>query len=99
MAGAFGLVSGPPVTVRLRFQSSVRRFVTRRQWHATQVFDNDEEGRLLMAMTVADTPELENWVRSFGSTVTVLEPRSLRERIALDARRVVKLYRPGDAQP
>src|SRR5262249_47587969 len=42
--GAFGLIAGDPVRVRVRFSKKVARFVRRRRWHPSQTVAETTDG-------------------------------------------------------
>lgn len=86
---AFGIVSGPPEVVRLRFPAELKTYVKDRIWHHTQRFESEPDGAVVLRLEVAMTAELIQWVRGFGAQVEVVEPASLREEILEDARRMV----------
>ncbi len=90
--GAFGLIGGPPVQVRIRFDASVARFVRRRQWHPTQRLRSAKGGIELVA-DVRGTTELLSWILSFGAKAEVLEPVRLRQQVEEEARRMVASYK------
>lgn len=50
------------------------------------------DGRVLVEATVADTAELRWWLAGFGSLVEVLAPVSLREEFQEEARRLAEIY-------
>jgi predicted DNA-binding transcriptional regulator YafY len=56
----------------------------------------DEHGRLIVSGTVNPSLKLEWWLRSFGPDLEIIEPQSLREKFAADARRLAEQY---DRQP
>jgi predicted DNA-binding transcriptional regulator YafY len=89
--GAFGLIRGERVNVRIWFHPQVARYVQRRQWHSTQQF-RAVRGGIEMTMGVHGIVELMNWVLGFGDKVEVLEPASLREAVASELRRAVARY-------
>ena len=43
-----------------------------------------------MTLRVAETAELVGWILSFGSNVRVLSPRSLRDRVHEEARKILR---------
>jgi len=92
VAGAFGLISGPPTRVRIRFDKTVERYVTRRLWHHSQSFSRTR-GHLEMTMEVRGTVELASWVLGFGDKAEVLEPPVLRRSIVSELGRAVARYR------
>jgi len=89
--GAFGLVAGERQRVRIAFDKSVSRYVRRRLWHPTQKITATADG-VELVLDVAPTFELDNWILSFGDKATVIEPASLRQRVAAQLRRAAALY-------
>ena len=51
-----------------------------------------QDGRILVEATVADTAELRWWLAGFGSGVEVLGPEALREEFREEARRLAGVY-------
>ncbi len=89
--GYFGLDRGEGTPVRLRFSKRVGRFVYRRKWHPTQ------KGRKLrdayeLRMKVHGMDALRSWILSFGDTVEVIEPESLRQQIKAELDRARARY-------
>lgn len=80
-------------TVVLIFTSEARARLRDYRWHGAYRVEVLEDKRARVTMQVADWRELLPWLRSWGSTVEVLEPEGLREECALDAARVIDLYR------
>ena len=89
--GAFGLMQGPAVEVKIFFSSKVARFVTRRQWHPDQRFRR-VKGGVELSMTVRGTVELVSWVLSFGEHAEVLAPAALRHEVAGELMRAAARY-------
>jgi predicted DNA-binding transcriptional regulator YafY len=50
------------------------------------------EGTYMLNATVKDTEQLRWWIRSFGIGIEVLEPSSLREEFAQEARTLSAMY-------
>jgi predicted DNA-binding transcriptional regulator YafY len=75
--GAFGLIAGEPVRVRVRFTEKVARYVRRRRWHPTQEL-RPVPGGVELIMNVRGTTEVVSWVLGFGKQAEILEPPSLR---------------------
>jgi predicted DNA-binding transcriptional regulator YafY len=46
----------------------------------------------MLNATVKDTEQLRWWIRSFGIGIEVLEPLSLREEFAQEARTLYSMY-------
>jgi predicted DNA-binding transcriptional regulator YafY len=85
--GAFGLIGGALVHVRVRFAESVAPFIRRRSWHPSQKM-RTVPGGLELVMQVRGTTELVSWLLGFGAKAEVLEPPELRAEIAREARAV-----------
>ena len=51
-----------------------------------------DDGRVLVEATVADTADLRWWLLSFGAAVEVLSPDGLRAEIRSQARGMAALY-------
>jgi predicted DNA-binding transcriptional regulator YafY len=85
---ALVVMRGAPTRVELLFDRATAAWVRDRLWHPSQRLVPLRDGRLRMALEVADTPELVGWILSFRSGVQVLRPPALRERVQEEARRI-----------
>jgi proteasome accessory factor B len=90
--GAFGLIRGDEVSVRVRFDAAVAWRVERAQWHPTQVITREDDGRIVLSMRVAGATELFSWILSWGAHAEVLEPEELRAEIAGELRKSLGQY-------
>lgn len=92
--GAFGLIAGAPVAVRIRFTAEVARLVQRSRWHPSQRIRKVRGGggALELRLEVAPTVELVSWILGFGRHAEVLAPDSLRETIAEEIRAMATVY-------
>ncbi len=93
---AFGIITGPPVTVELAFAPDVAGYIKERRWHGSQHIDVRDDGWLRLTLRVALTHELETWIRGFGADVRVLSPASLADRIREQLRSALARYEPTD---
>jgi len=89
--GAFGLIKGEAVAVRVFFTDKVARYVTRRLWHPTQTFQREKEG-VEMSLKVNGTVELTSWILSFGDQAEVRAPEALRASIQAELQRAGQRY-------
>ncbi len=85
LAGAWGILRGDLVTVRVRFASGVARYIRERLWHPSQRFHDLPDGRLEMSLQVADTAEVRRWILGWGAQAEVLEPVAMREALREEA--------------
>ena len=95
---AFGaFVDGKVETVRLRVDASAASSFLRKRYHPNQLVEaRHDDGGLTVSFEVEGMPAVESFVRSFGPCVEVLEPESLRRRMADDARATAARYAATD---
>ena len=60
--------------MELLFSKTAAAWVKDKLWHSSQETFLMKDGRLRMALKVADTDELVGWILSFGSQVRVVSP-------------------------
>jgi predicted DNA-binding transcriptional regulator YafY len=104
LEGAWGIVRGDVVRVKVVFTRAVARYVRERLWHPTQQFHDLDAGRLEMTLRVADTLEVRRWILGFGPEAEVREPAALREAVrrqaeALAAKLVPARFLPAGTPP
>ncbi len=80
-ADAFGIIGGDVEEVRLRFNLRAAPYIAERQWQASQRLVNLAGGQVGLHMRVGVSPELVQWVLSFGPDVVVEAPDSLADRV------------------
>jgi predicted DNA-binding transcriptional regulator YafY len=99
LRGAWGIVRGDLVAVRVVFSRRAAPHIRGRLWHASQELRELAEGRLELRLLVADTLEVRRWLLGFGAEVEVLAPQALREAIRLEAERLVESLGPARKPP
>lgn len=95
LRNAFSIYHGEEtVHVVLRFDGEVARRVQETNWHrsAQLEWDDDKHGYLLLHMDVADTTDLEPWIRGWGASCEVLEPPELRQKLRVEVQKLMALY-------
>ena len=75
---------------QLSFHRTVAPWVCDRNWHSSQKVKSVKGGAVIMTLRVAETAELVGWILSFGSNVRVLSPRSLRDRVHEEVRKILR---------
>lgn len=91
-ASAFGVISEAVSKIRIRFEKAWRSHVEEHRWHESQQILPLEDGRIELIMEVGGTPEIRNWVLSFGSGAEVLEPESLRDEVRSELEEAARRY-------
>ena len=92
---AWGIIQGDLVTVRVVFSPKVARYIRERLWHPSQRFRSLPDGRLEMALQVADTVEVRRWILGYGTDAEVMEPASLRDALRQEAENLARLLVPA----
>lgn len=90
---AWGVMYGDeePVTVRLRFSSTVTPRVRETRWHPSQKLALTRDGCEWTAV-IGDTLEIEPWIRGWGGDCEVLAPLALREHMIAHLHSMLKNY-------
>ena len=89
----FGLISGEPQDVRIRFTKNIARYIREKTWAASQKLSDQNDGGLVLEMNVSGLLEVQRWVQSFGPDAEALQPPELRQAIAQAHREAAELYR------
>src|SRR3990172_8144826 len=91
---ALGIMrSGRRIEIELLFSKKAAAWVKDKSWHPSQETKLLKDGRLKMALKVADNEELVGWILSFGSQVRILSPESLLSKVKEEAKSIVGAYR------
>ena len=90
--------TGEPRTVKLRFRPEVARIARETVWHHSQVTEPQTDGCAVVTMKLAPTRDLVSFILGWSDMVEVLQPASLRQKVAEAANHVLKMYR-ADAAP
>ena len=91
-AGSWFIEQGEPVRVKLRFTPESARWVKEAHFHASQQVEELPDGSLLFEVTVKGTREITRWILGYGPDVEVLEPDSVRRKVAEAVNKMEKIY-------
>jgi predicted DNA-binding transcriptional regulator YafY len=89
---SWGIVSGEPQIVRLKFNQELARVIQETQWHPSQKLELKKDGSLIMTLNVVDSWDFRSWILGWGERVQVLQPLSLVKEITQSAMKMVGLY-------
>jgi len=78
--------------VRIKVDGVMARYVQEHGWHETQEFEKQPDGSVIVQFKVVPTQELTNWIMQLGCNAEVLEPESLRQRIASEIAKMSQRY-------
>lgn len=84
--------SGDKLALRALFHVGAGAHLTENRLAPDHRTTQQDDGRVLVEATVADTAELRWWLAGFGCLVEVLEPESLREEFREEARGLAQIY-------
>ncbi len=91
---SFGIYSeGPQERVVIEFAKEAARSVLEREWHPTQRIEERPNGKVILKMSVQGISEVARWVLYHAPFARVLEPESLRERVAANAARAAAAHK------
>ncbi len=79
---SLGVHSGPPERVTVEFEPSVADYVRAREWHQSQQWSNERDGRVVLTLDVCIDQALRSWILSFGPFARVTAPEALAREIA-----------------
>ncbi len=68
--------------VKIRFSSTVARYVQEGAWHPSQKLSPQPDGSVVAEFDLSSTEEIKRWVLGFGRHAEVLEPDTLRDEMA-----------------
>lgn len=89
----FGVWSGEPYDIELRFAPEVAHLTEERRLHATQRVTHHEDGAATLTMQASGLPHLASWVAGFGGDVQARTPEALVEMVRELHARGLEAYR------
>ena len=88
LEGAWGILRGDLVTVRVVFARALAPYIRERLWHPSQKLRDLSDGRVEITLTVADTLEVRRWILGFGVEAEVVAPARMKEELRMEAAKV-----------
>jgi len=89
---AFGLVSEPPMTIRVRFAAEVAHLIGERIWHPSQHREVHADGTVTLSLQAGGRTEILAWLYGFVPHVEVLEPEALRHAFVAGLRAALQRH-------
>jgi predicted DNA-binding transcriptional regulator YafY len=89
----FGILRGKDtVEVRLRFAGDIAPWIAEQNWHPDQKISMGKDGRLTLALPVADFREIKREILRYGAQVEVISPAALRNEIKKEIEKMKNIY-------
>jgi predicted DNA-binding transcriptional regulator YafY len=90
---SYGIFSGKPSQkAKLKFTAHRARWVSTESWHPEQKGTVQADGSYVLEFPFNQDPELIMDILKHGSEVEVLEPASLRKKVAEEIKKNLALY-------
>ena len=72
-------------------------YIKEKIWHESQKREQQNDGSIIFKPEVAGTEKIKFWIMSWGASVLVLEPESLRDDILKETEVIIERYKkiPG----
>jgi predicted DNA-binding transcriptional regulator YafY len=96
-ARAFGTWQEEPFDVALRFDAATADEAAQWRFHPSQTAERDDEGRLVVRFRAGGAQEMSWHVFTWGTSVEILEPPSLRQRLVALLRAALEHHEGADA--
>jgi predicted DNA-binding transcriptional regulator YafY len=92
-AGSFGIFDGDEqVHVCVRIWPPLARYVQEKRWHASQRFQPQPDGSVIVEFEVSSTVEVKSWLLGFGRHAEVLAPPQLRDEVGQELAAMLATY-------
>lgn len=82
-----------PVKIELLFSADINTYILERKWHTTQQVFQEEDGSVRLSFMSNQMQETLHWVMSFGSSVKVLNPPELANKVQEESRKILEVYK------
>ena len=92
---SFGVFRGTvPQTIELIFKDPVATYIRERRWHPSQRVVQLPERAARVELECAITPELIQWVLSYGEFVEIIAPQNLKDQVLAQAQKMLANHLP-----
>lgn len=84
--------SSPPERIRLQVEPGMAKKFAVTCFHDSQKMNMADDGSAEVVFQIANAGEMIPWLMTWGSTVKVLEPKWMRNKVADNARSIAEMY-------
>lgn len=92
MSSSFGIFQGKPNKVKIHFSKEIAEYIKEKNWHSTQILHPQNDGSIIFEADVAGLDEIRFWVLSWGSKAKVISPKSLKNTIQEEIKKMSQNY-------
>lgn len=93
MRGAWRVFRGQaPVDAVLRFTPEVAHLIRERAWHPDQQLEIQDDGSVILRLSIAPTTDFVRWILSWGDRCRVLKPKRLVQMVRDEVERMGRVY-------
>lgn len=78
-----------PIKIKLIFSKNINTYILERNWHVNQECHQNEDGSVYLCFSSNQIEETVYWVLGFGSSVKILNPPILKQRVLEEARKIL----------
>ncbi len=90
MSGCFRAVRGDgDHAIVLRFTPDVAGRIAEKQWHPSQVIEEQPDGSLIVRFRLSSLIEVKRWVMYWGSACEIVSPSDLRDQVISEIRKMI----------
>ena len=92
MKNRFGLFSGEPVEIKLKFDKQIAIHIEGKHWHPSQQMKRYKNGDLAMTLKTGITPELVSWILGWHKFVKIIKPQELIDEVLENLEKTLGRY-------
>ena len=92
MKNRFGLFSGEPVEIKLKFDKQIAIHIEGKHWHPSQQMKRYKNGDLAMTLKTGITPELVSWILGWHKFVKIIKPQELIDEVLENLEKTLGKY-------
>lgn len=96
---SFGIISGEPFSVQVRFSADQAPYIRERIWHPSQQVEDQADGSLILSFHASSPYEIRAWVLQHGAAAQVLSPAWLRDEVQAQLQAALDSYRQTPSAP
>ncbi|MCK8816756.1 WYL domain-containing protein [Natroniella sulfidigena] len=94
LGNSWGIMRGEEdIKVKVKFSGDLARWMKESNHHRTQEIEELEDGSIIMSFVSCGFNEIKGWILKYGADAEVIEPKSLREEIKAEVKKMGEVYK------